>query len=93
MSEAIVKRNTLSGYDVVTATVQDFKDSVRAFRRSPKSECRFRNMWNLMRFMQTDDTFEMLRQGADALIEDTLEKAGFSLKEILQMAMDETNLE
>ena len=72
MSEAIVARRCVTGYDVIRLTVQDFRKSIRQYKKNPDSIYNLRNMLDHMQFMQTDDSFDMLPQDVNDLIDDEL---------------------
>ncbi len=83
MSEAIVARRCVTGYDVIRLTVQDFRKSIRQYKKNPDSIYNLRNMLDHMQFMQTDDSFDMLPQDVNDLIDDELSEQGILLRDIL----------
>ena len=86
MSEAIITRNCVTGYDVVRLTVQDFRQCIHQYKKNPDSVYCLRNMLDHMQFMQTDDSFDMMPQDVNDFIDNELSEQGVSLKEILGRA-------
>ena len=70
--------------DVVKATTMDFACTVDRLKRTPENPFLLRHVYELMQFMQSDDSFQFMDMEPDTYIEIMLAGAGLSVKDVLE---------
>ena len=70
--------------DVVKATTMDFGYTVDRLKRSPDNQHLLRHAYELMQFMQCDDSFQFMDMDSDTYIEMMLEGAGLTVQDVLE---------
>ena len=79
-------RYLLDGYDVIEATIQDFRKSVQRYQKHPDNDAYLWDVFRHMQFMQSDDSFDMLPYDVNDLIDAVLSHAGLTQADVVSHA-------
>ena len=69
--------------DVIQATTDDFAYTVDKLKRNRNNQHLLRHAYELMQFMQTDDSFRLVDMEPDTYIEMMLASAGLTVNDVL----------
>ena len=72
--------------DVIQATTDDFAHTVDRLKRNRDNQHLLRHAYELMQFMQTDDSFRLVDMEPDTYIEMMLASAGLTVNDVLAQA-------
>ena len=73
----------LAMQDVIQATTTDFACTVDQLKHNPNNPHLLRHTYELMQFMQTDESFHFMDMEPDTYIEMMLSSAGFTVNDVL----------
>ena len=78
--------DSLDGYDVVEATIRDFRKSVQRYQKHPDNDSYLWDVFKYMQFMQSDEFFDMLSYDVNDLIDTILAHAGMTQADVVSHA-------
>ena len=89
MTEAITRRESMEGYDIIRTTLKDFRRIAIKYERHPLNHFCFCRLTEYIQFMQTDELFAAFFDDVDDVINSELSKAGLDPLEIYAQILEE----
>lgn len=90
MIKSITACESMHGYDIIKATIRDFRQIARKVKRFPNSELYFRLLTEYIRYMQMDEVFIFHFDDVQDKINAELEKAGLDPQDICLRILEAT---